>query len=241
MPPPGPGRRSPAVLAVTAAVVGVATAAAVALDRYAEEQRRRDAAAGRPPPDPARMTPPDLSIWQARPLAVGDTAPGFRLPDARDGRVRGLDEFRGRPAVLLFGSYGCGAFCRELGELVGLHDRYRGRAGFVFIAVRDAGHPDPVASPPPGRPLPGEPDRDARVRLTREGADHLRLPFAVLVDADGAAEAAYDAFPKRLVVVGADGRVVYDGGRGAAGGPSRWDLGAVDRHLRSALGGAPAA
>jgi hypothetical protein len=60
-------------------------------------------------------------------------------------------------------------------------------------------------------------------------------PFPTLFDADGEVERAYDAYPKRLVVVGSDGRVVYDGGRGTGGGPSEWDLREVETHIRTAL------
>ena len=103
----------------------------------------------------------------------------------------------------------------------------------MFVAIRDAGHATP-GSPPPGRPRPGELARDARLRLVREAADLRKLPFVVLVDVDGDAERAFDAYPKRLVVVGADGGIAYDGGRGAKLGPSAWDLGAVEAHLRAA-------
>ena len=125
-------------------------------------------------------------------------------------------------------------------RLVELQQRYRADAAFLFVVIRDAGHPDPATSPPVGEPRPGESAAETRRRQTREGAEYLNLPFPVLLDADGAAEKAYDPFPKRLVVVGADGRIVYDGGRGTAGGPSPWDLAEVERHLRAALAAGPA-
>jgi hypothetical protein len=135
----------------------------------------------------------------------------------------------------LLSSFGCNVFCAELPRLADLHQAFQGEATFLFIAIRDAGHPDPRWSPPPGVARPGESARAARLRLVREGAEFLRLPFRTLLDADGEAERAYHAFPKRLVIVGADGRIIYDGGRGASGGPSAWDLGEVEQHLRSAL------
>jgi hypothetical protein len=49
----------------------------------------------------------------------------------------------------------------------------------------------------------------------REHADlclrKLNLPFSAVVDSmDGAAESAYQAWPSRVYVIGADGRVAYN-------------------------------
>ena len=125
-------------------------------------------------------------------------------------------------------------------RLTDLQQRYRADTAFLFISIRDAGHPDPDTSPPVGEPRPGESAAETRRRQVREGAEYLNLPFPTLLDEDGQAERAYDASPKRLVVVGADGRIAYDGGRGTGGGPSPWDLAEVERHLRAALAKGPA-
>ena len=224
--------RGPVIL--LAAVV--AAGATAALDPYASE--REPPPAG--PADPKMLPAPDFARWGGTSLALlGGPAPGFRLADVRTGATVNLDEFRGRPVVLLLSSYGCNVFCRELGGLIDFHRRYRDRVAFLFVAIGDAGHPDPDFSPPVGEPRPGESAADTRRRQVREGAEHLGLPFPTLLDADGEVEAAYAAFPKRLVVVGPDGRIVYDGGRGPAGGPSAWDLAEVERHLRAVLAAAP--
>jgi hypothetical protein len=125
-----------------------------------------------------------------------------------------------------------------LGHLVRLHRAYKDRAAFLLIAVKDAGHPDP-GSPVAGDPDVGATDLPARKRLVRKGLASYGVSFPALLDEDGEVERAYDGSPKRLVIVGADGRVAYDGGRGTGGGPSAWDLEEVEAHLRSALNAGP--
>jgi hypothetical protein len=122
-----------------------------------------------------------------------------------------------------------------LGHLLRLHEVYKDRAAFLFVAIRDAGHPDPATSPLAGDPDLGATTSAARLRLIRKGLGFYKVPFPTLLDEDGQVELAYDAYPKRLVIVGADGLVVFDGGRGSAGGPSDWNLEDVEQHLRSAL------
>jgi hypothetical protein len=122
-----------------------------------------------------------------------------------------------------------------LRRLIDLSDRYRGEVVFLFVAVRDAGHPDPETAPPVGAPRPGESAAETRLRQVREGAEFLALPFPALLDADGEVERAYDAYPKRLVVIDAHGHVAHDGGRGETGGPSPWNLADVEKHIAAAL------
>ena len=62
-------------------------------------------------------------------------------------------------------------------------------------------------------------------------ADHGRINEAL------GGESAYQAFPQRLVIVGTDGLIDFDGGWGSKGGPSDWDLEEVEKHLRAALPG----
>ena len=213
--------------------VVAAGAAAFALDQYLEAKKERQFVNW--PADPKLLSAPDFAHWRADPLILGRPAPRFNLEDVRTGARMSLDEFRSRPVVLLLSSFGCNVFCAELGRLTDLHKKYKNKVAFLFIAIRDAGHPDPKSSPPAGAPRPGESAHETRLRLVREGAEYLALPFPALLDADGKTENAYAAFPKRLVIVSADGRIVYDGGRGAAGGPSEWDLRKVEEHLRTAL------
>jgi hypothetical protein len=123
-------------------------------------------------------------------------------------------------------------FCGQLGRLLELHESYGDRAAFLFVAIRDAGHPDP-ALPFLSGALGATPA--GRVEMIRKGLDAYKIPFPGLVDEGRRVERAYHAYPQRLVIVGSDGRIVFDAGRGSRGGPSNWDLEAVEGHLRSAL------
>jgi hypothetical protein len=122
-----------------------------------------------------------------------------------------------------------------LGHLLRLHRAYRGRVAFLMVAITDAGHPGPRLRPREGGPRPEAATPEERLRQALEGLDAYRVPFPVLLDEGGQAERAYGAYPKRLVVVGADGRALFDGGHGPTGGPSDWDLAEVEGHLLAAL------
>jgi hypothetical protein len=125
-----------------------------------------------------------------------------------------------------------------LGRLIRLAEAYEGRAAFLLVAVTDANHPHPEGSPLEGEPTFHIAPVEDRLRLLRKGLDGYKVPFPAALDEDGRVERAYGGFPKRLLVI-AGGRVVYDGRRGVKDGPSDWDLGEVERHLRYALGPEP--
>jgi hypothetical protein len=122
-----------------------------------------------------------------------------------------------------------------LGRLIRLHDRYKGRATFLLIAITDAGHEHAEGTPLAGEQTLRKADPEARWQLLRKGLAAYKVPFPGLLDEDGSVERAYGAYPKRLLIVGADGLVVFDGARGVTAGPSEWDLEEAERHLRSAL------
>ena len=104
-PPPtdGPRAAHPRGPLILLAIVVVVAGATVALDQYAAAERDRPKDW---PADRTRLARPDIGIWVPTPLGVGRPAPGFRLPDVRTGVPVALDEFRGRPVVLLLSSYG---------------------------------------------------------------------------------------------------------------------------------------
>ena len=226
-----PGR----LLAALSCCVMVAGAAALAVDQYRLAEQRQQIAAQIPVVDRSSLPLPDTDRWQPTLFSAGTAAPSFNLRDVRTGARVSLNELRGRrPVVLLLGSFGCDVFSGQLGQLRRLHETYQDQAAFCFIAIKDAGHPLPEMS------LSGEPNLDLTDRETllwyiRKGLDVYRVPFPCLLDEDGQVERAYQAFPQRLLIVGVDGNIVYDGGFGAQGGPSAWDLKMVESHLREAL------
>jgi hypothetical protein len=87
-----------------AGCLAVATVAVVALDRYLAAERRRQNAFGYA--DPSSLKAPDIGLWRPRPLPIGSAAPTFTLADARTGERVSLEDYRGRPVVLLLSSFG---------------------------------------------------------------------------------------------------------------------------------------
>jgi tetratricopeptide (TPR) repeat protein len=123
-----------------------------------------------------------------------------------------------RPVVLVFGSYTCPKLRGSARELKRIAEVYRDRADFRLVYIREA-HPESSGesewqstiniregvSLAPARTL-AEKKEHAELCLRK-----LDLPFPAVIDGmDGAAEAAYHAWPSRLYVVGRDGKVAYN-------------------------------
>ena len=74
-------------------------------------------------------------------LHPGQTAPDFTLSTA-DGRseVTLSKLYPTKPVVLIFGNFTCGPFRSQAGNVEKLFERYRDRATFVMVYVREA-HP----------------------------------------------------------------------------------------------------
>lgn len=151
--------------------------------------------------------PPDVS-----PL-VGHPAPDVALHRA-DGSPFTLSSLRGRPLVLVLGSYTCPQLRHGVPEVNRLHERYRDRARFVLAYIREA-HPEGEAwqstvnrrdgiSLPEARSMPERAEHAARCRRA------LEIPFEAALDGlDGKAEAAFSAFPSRVFVIDARGTVTF--------------------------------
>jgi hypothetical protein len=223
-------------LATAAVLLGACLAAAAgtaALDAGLGLGLPRRARAA--PPDPSQFAVPEGATTEAAAprLPPGAAAPDFTLADVRTGRPVRLADFRGRrPVVLVFGSLSCAALCRQLNGLRELHREYGRRAQFLFVYVSEA-HAGGPSGARPGD-LPGA----AAARAAWDGGG---LPFPCLLEgADRAEERAYRALPLRLVLVGVDGRVLADLGRGLlepwALGRAREELG---RTLAARRGGRP--
>src|SRR5262245_54422294 len=169
----------------------VAAAAATALDQYRLVMQQREIAAQIPPANRSLLAAPDTERWRPKLFEAGTTAPTFDLVDVRTGEQASLEGHRGRrPVVLLLGSFGCNVFSGQLSGLRRLHEAYRERAAFVFIAIKDAGHPRPEMS------LADEPHADltdhaTRLWYLRKGLNVYQVSFPCLLDDDGQAERAY--------------------------------------------------
>jgi tetratricopeptide (TPR) repeat protein len=144
---------------------------------------------------------------------VGREAPDVALLRP-DGRPLRLSSLRGRPLVLVLGSYTCPQLRHGVPAVNRLHERYGDRAEFLLAYIREA-HPEGEAwqstvNRREGISLP-------EARTAAERAEHaalcrrqLKIPFEAAVDGlDGAAEAAFSAFPSRVFVIDARGTVTF--------------------------------
>ena len=168
-------------------------------------------------PGPAFMVLPMETMWctaRRGKLAVGQAAPDFDLA-TRDGssRVR-LSSLRGGPpVVLVFGSYTCPPFRREMPAVRKVYGEYKERAAFYFVYIEEAHAHDvwPLVSNAKANIVFGT-ARDAGERVGVAGlcAKELKVEFPILVDdmQNGAAD-LYTAWPTRMYVVDANGKIAY--------------------------------
>jgi hypothetical protein len=179
------------------------------------------------------LAPGSIISGLARGLEVGSPAPEFALPAVRGGGAVSLSSFRGRPVVLVFGSFSCIVFYERIAEIERLHRAYKDKAVFLFVSITEAGHRIPGLEFMVDPAAPGGPDplEDRRRRVDR-ALRQAQLTWTGVLDIGEAAEVAYDAYPTRLVAVGADGRIALDVGRGMSSGQP-WDLGPLEDWLKA--------
>lgn len=145
---------------------------------------------------------------------VNDPAPDFELPDANTGKEVRLSDFRAHSAVVLvFGSYSCPNFRGSAEALKALQRRFGGQVPFLLVYIREAHATDQWQSTRNER----EEVRLSPASTIGQKREHaqmcsrkLHLAFPAVVDGmNGAVEAAYQAWPSRVFVVGKDGRILY--------------------------------
>jgi Flp pilus assembly protein TadD len=152
-------------------------------------------------------TAPDVS-----PL-VGHAAPDVELRRP-DGSAFLLSSLRGRPLVLVLGSYTCPQLRHGAPDVNRLYERHRDHARFLLAYIREA-HPEGEAwqstvNRREGISLP-------EARSVEERAEHaalcrreLKIAYEATLDGlDGKAEAAFSAFPSRVFVIDARGTVTF--------------------------------
>ena len=116
-----------------------------------------------------------------------------------------------------------------------MYRRFRERASLLFVYIAEAHTTD-------GWQLQSNLDDDVllanhatledRFAAAREGVARLRLTMPVLVDdVDDAVSEAFAAWPERIYVVGADGRIAFVGGPG----PFEFDPDAASAALETLL------
>jgi thiol-disulfide isomerase/thioredoxin len=168
-------------------------------------------------PGPAFMLLPMETMWcQARrgQLAVGQEAPDFELA-LRDGssRVRLSSLRQAKPVVLVFGSYTCPPFRREMPAVNQLYKDYRQVAAFYFVYIEEAHAHDvwPLVTNAKAQ-LDFGTARDARERASVANvcATALKIEFPILIDdMKSPVGDVYTAWPTRLYVIDSAGKIAY--------------------------------
>jgi hypothetical protein len=150
---------------------------------------------------------------------LDESAPNFTLrTNSGTGEIT-LSKLTGpKPVVLVFGSFTCGPFRSQAGNVEKLYRRYKDRATFVMVYVRDA-HPtdgwrmesnDGVGVQTPQPKTYGE-----RVQVAQMCGRLLDLGFPMLVDTiDDTVGARYSGMPGRLYLIDRDGKIAFKSGRG---------------------------
>ncbi len=153
---------------------------------------------------------------------LDEPAPDFTL-EAFDGTSSvTLSEVIGpQPVVLVFGTFTCGPFRSQAGNVEKLRRRYEGRAKFLMVYVREA-HPidgwHSEGNTRAGVDLAQPKTYDERVAVATRCQDRLNLGMPFLVDTiDDRVGAEYSGMPSRLYLLDRDGKVAYKSGRGPHG------------------------
>lgn len=154
--------------------------------------------------------------------AVGSPAPDFTLRTVDGQRDVALSKLVGpKPVVLIFGNFTCGPFRGQAGNVEKLYRRYKDRATFVMVYVREA-HPIDgwrMESNDRVEVSIAQPRTDAeRIRVAQTCSKRLELGMPMLVDPIGdTVGARYSGMPSRLYLIDHRGRVAYKSGRGPFG------------------------
>jgi hypothetical protein len=195
-----------------------------------------------PSPGPARTVG---SLWQEPKWGIGDPAPDFTLPRADSSGPTRLRDLVGRkPVVLVFGSLSCTLFDRCRPALARLYQDNHARAEFLFVNIREAAqHVSGLEFLIPAGQREEWPEEtvcrcslEEHRRAVRKALARTGFPLPTVIDReDEEVMYQYGAFPMRLVVVDAGGRVALDLGRAVGLGREveGWDLLAVDDWLRA--------
>ena len=153
---------------------------------------------------------------------AGVPAPNFVLKSSSDQAPVHLKKLLGtRPVVLIFGSFSCGFFRNWAPVLVDIAERYKDRATFIGVYVREA------------HPADGWQKKDnlrdgiifhqpktysQRTRAAELCQSSLKFPFPLLVDElDDPVGRTYSGMPARLYVIDSHGVVTFQSARAPFG------------------------
>ncbi len=154
--------------------------------------------------------------------ALNETAPDFTLRRVQSQDEVTLSKLVGlKPVVLVFGNFTCRPFRAEAGDLEKLYMRYKDRATFLMIYVREA-HPSDgwrmEVNDRMGVTVRQPRTYDERDAVAETCDKALGLGFPMVVDRiDDPVNNRYSGLPSRLYLIDRLGKVAYKGGRGPFG------------------------
>jgi hypothetical protein len=152
---------------------------------------------------------------------LDETAPDFTLKTLGGEGVTLSHVVGEKPVVLVFGNFTCGPFRSQSGNVEKLYRRYKDRAEFLMVYVREAHPTDGWRMESNDRvhvELTQPQTYDERVEVAQMCRRHLDLDLPLLVDTiDDRVGARYSGMPSRLYVIDTEGRVAYKSGRGPFG------------------------
>lgn len=154
--------------------------------------------------------------------AIGEPAPDFHLTTVDGKGSVTLSKLIGpKPVVLVFGNFTCGPFRMQGGNVEKLYERYKDRAEFVMVYVREA-HPKGGWVLPSnervGVSLDQPKTQDERVAVAQTCQKTLGFDMPFVVDSiDDTVGAQYSGMPSRLYLIDSAGKVAYKSGRGPFG------------------------
>ncbi|MCU0721228.1 MAG: deiodinase family protein, partial [Pirellula sp.] len=153
---------------------------------------------------------------------VGDRAPLFELRKLKSEETIRLKALLGdKPIVLVFGNFTCGPFRSYYPAVDRLYEKYKGRAQFVMVYVREA-HPTDgwkmQANTRVGVAVNQPTSFEDRENVASQFCERLDPKIPVVVDeVNDPTGHAYSGMPARLYIVNPDGKVAYKSGRGPFG------------------------
>jgi thiol-disulfide isomerase/thioredoxin len=153
---------------------------------------------------------------------VGQPAPNFALKRVDGKGTIELGKLTGeKPVVLVFGNFTCGPFRSTYPAVDEVYQRYKDRANFLMVYVREA-HPADgwkmMSNSRAGVDVKQPTTFDERVGVANQFCTKLKPNLPVVVDeiSDPAGH-AYSGMPARLYVIDPAGTVAYKSGRGPFG------------------------
>jgi len=153
---------------------------------------------------------------------LGAPAPDFALKSI-DGKesIRLSKEIGEKPVVLVFGNFTCGPFRGLFPDVDAVHARYKDRATFIMVYVREA-HPTDgwkmESNTRVGVAVKQPTTTAERAEVCDLFCKKLKPGIPVVVDdIDDPTGTAYSAMPARLYVIDPSGKVAYKSGRGPFG------------------------